>query len=182
MTANNQPTSGTESSVPGGGVTQPNPAQVAALQNMWAAMTALTQGHATPSSPDVAAPATTDDSRPADVGPAAAAPVTAAPAPVNASPSVPSATVFRSRAPWVVGALYHVVPAAGLIPIAEDGDEGLWYAIYRGLYVGITLNNALASAAVVGVSGSSMKGHKTQDRAVAAFNEMLDYNQVVVIQ
>ncbi|KAJ6518241.1 hypothetical protein C8R47DRAFT_1205305 [Mycena vitilis] len=172
MTANNQPTSGTVSSVPGGGGIQPpSPAQAAALQTMWAAMTALSQGHPAPSSPDVAAPATPDGSAPADAPPAAGAPSLR-----------PAPTAFRSSAPWVAGALYHVVPAAALVSIPEDGDETDWYAIYRGLYVGITLNNALATAAVVGVSGSSMKGHKTQDRALAAFNEMLLYHQIVVIQ
>ncbi|KAJ7642645.1 hypothetical protein DFH06DRAFT_1334029 [Mycena polygramma] len=180
MTTHTQPTSGTEPSVPGGAT----PAQVAALQSMWAAMTALSQGQAPASPPAVAAPAATDDAALDDAAPpvVAASPAPALAPPVNASPSVPAPTAFRSRAPWVVGALYHVVPAAPLVAIAEDGDEDLWYAIYRGLYVGITLNTALASAATVGVSGSSMKSHKTQDRALAAFNEMLNYNQIVVIQ
>ncbi|KAJ7930225.1 hypothetical protein B0H13DRAFT_2309928 [Mycena leptocephala] len=66
------------------------------------------------------------------------------------------------------------------MPIAEDehtgGDAPSWYAITRGLYVGITLSNALAVSAVVGVCGSSMKGYTTQAFALAAFNELLAYN------
>jgi hypothetical protein len=69
------------------------------------------------------------------------------------------------------------------MPIAEeDNSERLWYAITRGLYVGITLNNPLALAAVLGVSGSAMKGHKTQAKALAVFNELLAFNMVRVIQ
>ncbi|KAJ6465536.1 hypothetical protein C8R47DRAFT_1079315 [Mycena vitilis] len=177
MTAHNQSTPATDTSAPG----VATPAQVAALQTMWAAMTTLTQGQAPASPPPVvAAPATMDEAALGDEAPPlslAAAPTPALTPTVNATPSVPAPTAFRSRGPWVVGAVYHVVPAAPLVPILEDGDEDSWYAIYRGLYVGITLNNALASAAVVGVSGSSMKSHKTQDRALAAFNEMLRYNQ-----
>jgi hypothetical protein len=45
----------------------------------------------------------------------------------------------------------------------------------------VTLNNSLALAAVVGVSRSAMKSHKTQELAVAAFNEMLVYNLVHVL-
>jgi hypothetical protein len=69
------------------------------------------------------------------------------------------------------------------MPIAEDDtSERMWYCISRGLYVGITLSNPLALAAVVGVSGSSMKGHKTQAKAVAAFNEMLAFHMISVLQ
>jgi hypothetical protein len=69
------------------------------------------------------------------------------------------------------------------MPIAEeDQSERIWYCITRGLYVGITLNNPLALAAVIGVSGGAMKGHKTQSKALAAFNELLAFNMVLVIQ
>jgi hypothetical protein len=43
------------------------------------------------------------------------------------------------------------------------------------------MNNALAMAAVVGVSRSAMKSYKTQALALAAFNEMLTYNLVQVL-
>jgi hypothetical protein len=66
--------------------------------------------------------------------------------------SPPAITGFHTRGPWVVGTLYHVVLSAPLMPIAEDDiSECLWYCISRGLYVGITLSNPLALAAVVGV-------------------------------
>jgi hypothetical protein len=66
-------------------------------------------------------------------------------------------------------------------PDAVEGEEKQWYAITRGLYVGVTLSNSLAVNAVSGVSRSSMKGHATQALAAAAFNEMLAYNMVTVL-
>jgi hypothetical protein len=66
------------------------------------------------------------------------------------------------------------------MPIVEDEhideDTSPWYAITRGLYVGITLSNALAINAVVGICSSRMKGYATQ-----AFNELLANNMVAVI-
>ncbi|KAJ7435120.1 hypothetical protein B0H11DRAFT_2257619 [Mycena galericulata] len=75
------------------------------------------------------------------------------------------------------GGFYVVIPPAPLLPIAEP----IWYCITKGRYVGVTLNNALALAAVVGVSGGNMKGYKTQALALAAFNELLQYHMVAVI-
>ncbi|KAJ7886985.1 hypothetical protein B0H13DRAFT_2342626 [Mycena leptocephala] len=152
-----------------------DPAAIANFQNMWAAMTALSQGQVLPPAP----------------APVFAAPVqTATPevptaVPVVQNPVPPAHVGFHTRGPWVAGALYTVVPTAPLMPIAEDehtgGDAPSWYAITRGLYVGITLSNALAVNAVVGVRGSGMKGYTTQASALAAFNELLAYNMVAVI-
>ncbi|KAJ7881949.1 hypothetical protein B0H13DRAFT_2344882 [Mycena leptocephala] len=66
---------------------------------------------------------------------------------------------------------------------------GGWHALqsrsYRplvaGLYVGITLNNALALGAVSGVSRSTMKSFKSQVLALASFNELLGYGMVAVL-
>ncbi|KAJ7836826.1 hypothetical protein B0H13DRAFT_1912885 [Mycena leptocephala] len=97
----------------------------------------------------------------------------------------PSPTVgFRTRGPWVAGALYTVVPTGPLLAIAEDeytDEEGpTWYAITRGLYVGVTLSNALAVNAVVRVSGSNMRSFATQALALAAFNKLLGYNMIAI--
>ncbi|KAJ7884912.1 hypothetical protein B0H13DRAFT_2343483 [Mycena leptocephala] len=131
MTSFTQPAPGTDSPVPVAG-SQPNPAQVAALQSMWAAMNSLAQAQA-PQPPLPCLP------RP--------------PPRLKFLPLPPTASAgFRTRGPWVVGALYHVVPSGPLMPIAEDDtSERMWYCISRGLYVGITLSNPLALAAVVGV-------------------------------
>ncbi|KAJ7812690.1 hypothetical protein B0H13DRAFT_1926024 [Mycena leptocephala] len=104
---------------------------------------------------------------------AATAPVQVAPPPVVSTPapvaptSVPTVAPpptpagFRTHGPWVVGALYTVVPSGPLLLIAEpdavEGEEKQWYAITRGLYVGVTLSNSLAVNAVSGVSRSGMK-------------------------
>ncbi|KAJ7825681.1 hypothetical protein B0H13DRAFT_1918550 [Mycena leptocephala] len=177
MTNFPQPSSGTASVPVAAFAFPPNtdPAAIANFQNLWAAMTALSQGQAPAPAP----------------APALAAPVqTAAPpvpttAPVVQSPAPAAPVGFRTRGPWVAGALYTVVPTAPLMPIAEDEhvgeDASPWYAITRGLYVGVTLSNALAVNAVVGVRGSGMKGYATQALALAAFNELLAYNMVAVI-
>jgi hypothetical protein len=95
-------------------------------------------------------------------------------------------TGFRIRGPWVVGALYVVVPLQHLAPVAEstpanDEDEGPpWYCITRGKYIGITRNNFLALTAVTGVSAGCMKSYKTQVEALEVFNELLDYHMVSV--
>ncbi|KAJ7097099.1 hypothetical protein B0H15DRAFT_797819 [Mycena belliarum] len=127
---------------------------------------------------------------PAPVVAAPAPSVIAAPAPsVVAAPapsvvSVSSPLGFHTAGPWVAGSLYLVVPTGPLLPIAEDatGEETpAWYCITRGHYVGVTLSNPLALAAVSGVGSSSMKGYKTQALALAAFNQMLSFQMVVVI-
>jgi hypothetical protein len=64
----------------------------------------------------------------------------------------------------------------------EDNSKRLWYAITHSLYVGITLSNPLALVAVLGVSGSAMKGHKMQAKALAVINELLAFNMVRVMQ
>ncbi|KAJ7918083.1 hypothetical protein B0H13DRAFT_2321739 [Mycena leptocephala] len=144
-----------------------DPAAIANFQNMWATMTALSQGQV------FSAPVQT------------ATPEVPTAVPVVQNPVPPAHVGFRTRGPWVAGALYTVVPTAPLMPIAEDehtgGDAPSWYAITRGLYVSITLSNALAVNAVVGVRGSGMKGYTTQALALAAFNELLAYNMVAVI-
>ncbi|KAJ7103987.1 hypothetical protein B0H15DRAFT_942022 [Mycena belliarum] len=118
----------------------------------------------------------------------APAPVVAAPAPVVATP-VPAHTLhsgFLTWGPWVAGALYQVTPAGPLALIAEadlvpNEDPPLWYCITRGRYVGVTLNHALALAAVTGVPRNSMKSYKSQLQAVDAFNDMLQYHMVAVL-
>ncbi|KAJ7907846.1 hypothetical protein B0H13DRAFT_2331943 [Mycena leptocephala] len=162
MTSFNQPAPGTESSVPVAGTPQPNPAQVAALQSMWAAMNSLAQAQGPPlplMATPVATPAT----------PAPTQPVTLQTPPLPAAPCK-----HRFSHPWSLGRRLPLPcgPVGPLMPIAEeDQSERIWYCITRGLYVGITLNNPLALTAVIGVSGGAMKGHKTQSKALAAFNE-----------
>ncbi|KAJ7156553.1 hypothetical protein C8R43DRAFT_1125748 [Mycena crocata] len=105
----------------------------------------------------------------------------AAPAPVP----LPAPVGFMSTGPWVAGNLYLVVPTSPLLQLAEPEytvDEGpTWYCITKGKYIGLTLSNALALSAVVGVSGGNMKGYKTQAAALAAFNEMRGYGLVAVV-
>ncbi|KAJ7909715.1 hypothetical protein B0H13DRAFT_2330064 [Mycena leptocephala] len=117
--------------------------------------------------------------------PAPAPPATVQP-PVVAGLAPTPVVGFCTQGPWVAGALYVVVPTAPLLMVAEDElEEGTesptWYCITRGHYIGVTTSNALAINAVVGVPTNTMKGHKTQAKAVAAFNELLSYHMVTVI-
>ncbi|KAK7000639.1 hypothetical protein R3P38DRAFT_2797333 [Favolaschia claudopus] len=93
---------------------------------------------------------------------------------------------FRTAAPWLSGIRYLVVPTQHLQAIAEpqyDNPDNApsWYAISVGHYVGLTLSNAAALAATIGVSGGNMKKFKTQVEALAAFNANLDLGIVAVI-
>ncbi|KAJ6557482.1 hypothetical protein B0H19DRAFT_1261105 [Mycena capillaripes] len=169
MTSFTEASSGTESqpSVPvaaQGALTDPA-AAAAAFQTILNAMATFT--HASSPSEPVPAPVAT----PAAVL-ASAAPLVA---PVG----------FRTRGPWVSGALYQVVPVGPLTAIAEEETAAdstpYWYCITRGKYVGVTLSHALVLAAVSGVSRSLMKAYKTQILAVESSNEMLAFGMVAVI-
>ncbi|KAJ7343879.1 hypothetical protein DFH08DRAFT_871384 [Mycena albidolilacea] len=169
MTSFTNAASGTELSVPAATSPDADANTVAALQNMINAMATLSQAsQAQPLPPHTA------------------------PAPTVAQAAVPAATPaqvpagFRTRGPWIAGALFIVVPPEHLMPIPEapidsEADSPVWYCITKGKYIGITLSNPLALAAVVGVSGSRMKAYKTQVLALEAFNEMLDYRMVAVV-
>ncbi|KAJ7138903.1 hypothetical protein C8R46DRAFT_1047155 [Mycena filopes] len=194
-----QLSSGTDSPVPEAGVFEATASNAAALQEMRDAMTALklAPGSARllpvkatmetfPLPQDFASPPCVDASL------LVPAPVVALPDPAIpvASPSLPSLPsvapapgLFRTGGPWIAGALYHVVPSGPLLPVPQDEDEdGLWYCITSGTFVGVTLSQALASKAVVGVPRSGMKSHKTQARALAAFNELLRFDLVTVVE
>ncbi|KAJ7758929.1 hypothetical protein DFH07DRAFT_772276 [Mycena maculata] len=98
----------------------------------------------------------------------------------------PNTQGFHTSGPWVAGNLYVVIPTAPLLPIPEDPipddqEAPLWYAITRGRYIGVTLNNGLAINAVVGVRANNMKSYKTQALAISAFNEALHYRSAAVI-
>ncbi|KAJ7079709.1 hypothetical protein B0H15DRAFT_804277 [Mycena belliarum] len=125
----------------------------------------------------------------------APAPTSTAAAATPASPAVqlvtPAAAApamvpggFLTHGPWVAGSVYAVVPTGPLGLVAEDAiteQAEYWYCITRGLYVGVTISHALALGATSGVSRSAMKAYKSQQLAVAAFNDMLQYHMVGVV-
>ncbi|KAJ7751469.1 hypothetical protein B0H14DRAFT_3513253 [Mycena olivaceomarginata] len=171
-----------------------DPETVAALHTL-----VLALSHTRVTSPESPAAAAVPATAPPPAAALPAAPV-AAPAAVAAAPATvvaasavvaapavaaPAHVGFQTRGPWVAGALFLVVPTGPLTHIPEDpapeGLETLWYCITRGKYIGLTTNNSLAMAAVIGVSRSSMKSYKTQALAVAAFNEMLQFNLVQIL-
>ncbi|KAJ7436457.1 hypothetical protein B0H11DRAFT_2256162 [Mycena galericulata] len=101
--------------------------------------------------------------------PVAPAPPGATPAPVSPSPLEDPASEVAST--WFAGELYKEVPTAPLLPGHDHG--GGWYGVIRGRAVGLTLNNALAVNAVLGVSNHSMKSFKTLTQALDVFNHAL---------
>ncbi|KAJ7080883.1 hypothetical protein C8R43DRAFT_1143054 [Mycena crocata] len=164
-------------------------ASAVAAYHFFNAMASLNHGSqpvaaVNPQAPSMQATVVTTDAAPAPAAPAIVAP--AAPAPVLPAPSVtPTPTGFFTSGPWIAGNLYLVVPTGPLLPIGplEDTDvEGpVWYCITKGRYVGITLSNALALSAVVGVRHCCMKSYKTQALALAAFNELRPYGMVNIL-
>ncbi|KAJ7105444.1 hypothetical protein C8R43DRAFT_1140771 [Mycena crocata] len=199
--------SGAESAPVASNSTPHTQQQAAAFQLFAAAMASLTQGESfvlplhlnsvltlAPAPPvaggapaAVAVPAAVDNA-PAVSGNAAVAQpfvgATAAPQPAPQLVTVPSPTGFQTTGPWIAGALYVVVPGGPLLPVAEPeytGDDApLWYCITKGMFVGVTLSQGLASTATTGVRASAMKSYKTQIGALDAFNEMLRYGMVAV--
>ncbi|KAK6975115.1 hypothetical protein R3P38DRAFT_3238014 [Favolaschia claudopus] len=101
------------------------------------------------------------------------------------APATPSQPLLRTTGPWIVGYFYIVVPPQHLAAIPETpeaGEEsGVWYCISKGRYVGVTLVHSVALAAIVGVSGGSMRSYKTQVKALDAFNAALDFHSVAVV-
>ncbi|KAJ7031437.1 hypothetical protein C8F04DRAFT_897630, partial [Mycena alexandri] len=65
--------------------------------------------------------------------------------------------------------------------LADEESSPIWYSITKGTFIGVTLSNHMALAATVGVSGSRMKGYKSQVLALAAFNEMQQFGLLAVI-
>ncbi|KAJ7805455.1 hypothetical protein B0H14DRAFT_3485131 [Mycena olivaceomarginata] len=143
----------------------------------------------TPVASEAEAPSSAPEATPRSVDPRTVAAIqhlALVVAPPAATPPTVAPPGFQNQGPWVAGALYLVVPSGPLaaVPEAEPAEGEApppWYCITRGKHVGVMLNNSLALAAVVGVSRSAMKSHKTQELAVAAFNEMLVYNLVHVL-
>ncbi|KAJ7123801.1 hypothetical protein C8R43DRAFT_1135852 [Mycena crocata] len=159
MTDLSQTSSGTVP-VPGAANSQGSDGTVAALQLIGAAMTTLAQQHSSSAG-------TSPGAVPAAV---AATTVNLPQAPVG----------LQNHGPWLAGGLYTVVPSGPLLPATTPGDDGVWYCITRGHFVGITPNNALALNAVTGVTANAMKSYKTQALALAAFNGLQSYGMVSV--
>ncbi|KAK6971923.1 hypothetical protein R3P38DRAFT_3241328 [Favolaschia claudopus] len=204
MTSFNPPAPGTELPVPGGANTSSNDATAAALHTMLSAMAILTQPHP----PDAAVPvasrvslgptvvvptAATVPAAPASPPAASASPppAPASPPPAPAAPPAVAAPAhplpgLRTSGPWIAGSMFLVVPTQHLQAIVEPTyatpeEAPRWYSITKGKYVGVTTNNALAVAAVSGVSGFNMKKHRTQLLALAEFNLMHDYHMVTIL-
>ncbi|KAJ7744436.1 hypothetical protein DFH07DRAFT_963662 [Mycena maculata] len=160
---------GTESSVPGAG-TDFDTAQTFAAFQAFMALANKQAGSPVIASTGVDVPDAQPEPEPAP--PSALA---------DLPPSVNSAG-FRTSGPWIVGALYIVIPTGGLLPIADDATlERYWYCVTKGRYVCVTLSHALAWAAISSVSGGVMKAYKSQADAIAAFNESLQYHMVTVV-
>ncbi|KAJ7168775.1 hypothetical protein C8R46DRAFT_1033946 [Mycena filopes] len=106
---------------------------------------------------------------------AANALATAAGAPPQPSPAVTSASSgIQYTGPWIAGALYGVVPTGPLTPIPDNGER--WYAITKGLYIGITNSVNIADGAVTRVSEALRTGFPSQLDALNAFNQALALN------
>ncbi|KAK7030003.1 hypothetical protein R3P38DRAFT_3513893 [Favolaschia claudopus] len=117
-----------------------------------------------------------------------AAPVVAAPAaPVVAAPAAPAVaapTFVRTTPPWEVGGFFGNIPPQPLTAIPDPphaGDDSVWYCIYQGKFVGVTLSHGAALSATVGVRGGRMRSYKTQLLALHAFNDALASHGIAVV-
>ncbi|KAJ7860811.1 hypothetical protein B0H14DRAFT_2576383 [Mycena olivaceomarginata] len=161
MTSFTPVASGTEASVPVASTTGSDPNTVAALQSLANAMASLSQASQAQAAPQ-AAPTPT-------IAPVVTVPAAAAvPAPTSAG--------FRTHGPWIAASSPHRGSPSTTARTFLTGT-----ALPKANMSVSPLSNALALAAVVGVSGSQMKAYKTQVLALEAFNEMLDYRLVSVV-
>ncbi|KAK6969165.1 hypothetical protein R3P38DRAFT_3244018 [Favolaschia claudopus] len=110
---------------------------------------------------------------------------TVTPAPPISVPALGPNINFRTGPPWLVGELYIVIPMQHLAAIPDpprvEGEETYWYCITQGRFVGVTVTHAVALAATRGVSGGTMKAHRSQVAALEAFNVALDYRMITVV-
>ncbi|KAK7028699.1 hypothetical protein R3P38DRAFT_3190316 [Favolaschia claudopus] len=127
------------------------------------------------------------------VAPPVAQPVAQPVAPLVAPPPAPISRLppavlaqLRTSAPWIFGSLYITIPPQHLSaipdpPLPAGEDFQYWYCISKGTFVGITLDQGLASLGTLGVSGATWKAHKSQAQALQAFNQYLDLHMVRVV-
>ncbi|KAJ7116754.1 hypothetical protein C8R46DRAFT_1239369 [Mycena filopes] len=106
---------------------------------------------------------------------AANALATAAGAPPQPSPAPTSASAgIQYTGPWIARALYGVVPTGPLTPISNNGKH--WFAITKGLYIGVTNSVSIADSAVTRISHALCTGFNSQQDALDAFNQALAFN------
>ncbi|KAJ7176157.1 hypothetical protein C8R43DRAFT_1118684 [Mycena crocata] len=163
MTDLSQTSPGT-ASVPGAANSQGSDGTVAALQLLGAAMTTLAQQQQGKSSGPIPPSHNTDI------------------APFQVPRQLPRLLLFPPpRPPLCPTPTSLKLPSASRATVLVPGDDGLWYCITKGRYVGITPSNPLALHAVTGVTGNAMKSYKTQAQALLAFNNFQRYGMVTVV-
>ncbi|PBK62347.1 hypothetical protein ARMSODRAFT_980807 [Armillaria solidipes] len=86
-------------------------------------------------------------------------------------------TTPHDDTPWVAGKKFYVVPPQPLVT-TNVLQSKTWYAVYKGLWVGVVTSLNTANSATLGVSNCSQKGFKNQLDAVNAFNEALDEKEI----
>ncbi|KAJ7244507.1 hypothetical protein C8J57DRAFT_1524984 [Mycena rebaudengoi] len=182
---NQAPAPGTGSVPAAGSAPPPAAGPTAVFQLLTAALAALNGPGSDPTAVALLSAALAALALPSGgVSVAAVTPVAAPPSPMDTTPTAAAPAVVPvglaapplmlcTTGPWLVEGLYLVVPTGPLTAVVDDGAEHLWYCITKGRYVGVTTVNALAIAAVSGVSSGSMISHKTQALAMASFNTLL---------
>ncbi|KAK0246135.1 hypothetical protein EDD85DRAFT_783836 [Armillaria nabsnona] len=81
---------------------------------------------------------------------------------------------------WVAGKKFHEIPPQPII-ISNVVSSNKWYAVFKGLWVGIVTSFNMASSATDGVSTAFKRGFKSQQAVVDAFNKALDDGIVAIL-
>ncbi|KAK7018522.1 hypothetical protein R3P38DRAFT_3200900 [Favolaschia claudopus] len=108
----------------------------------------------------------------------------APPAPKDKTAGFPAPLVKLLRGtdgPFSANEIFSVVPGSSLQSIPEDPVAAEWYTVFRGRFVGVFDQYALADFAVAGVGQGARKQYNTQAEALEAFNKALTWGGVVVI-
>ncbi|KAJ6629903.1 hypothetical protein B0H10DRAFT_2208473 [Mycena sp. CBHHK59/15] len=124
---------------------------------------------------------------PAPAAAPSSAPNTAKPGPAapakNVGAGLPPALLALLRdadGPFFANQVFKAAPAEALAPVEEDVPAPEWYVIFRGRFVGVVDQYALADLAISGVAHSARKSYTTQGDALHAFNQALEWGGVQV--
>ncbi|KAK6997416.1 hypothetical protein R3P38DRAFT_2797728 [Favolaschia claudopus] len=107
--------------------------------------------------------------------------VAAAPKDKTAGFPAPLIELLRTDGPFLANEVFSVAPTSPLQAVPEETPAKEWYAVFRGRFVGVVNQYALADFAVAGVGQGARKMYDTQSEALAAFNDTLTWGGVIVL-
>ncbi|KAJ7062447.1 hypothetical protein B0H15DRAFT_807883 [Mycena belliarum] len=91
------------------------------------------------------------------------------------------ASLLRWTGPWTANVIYSVAPTGPLAPVEEPSPAPEWYCIFRGRFVGVIDQFAVAHFGIRNVSNAAQKSYSTQAHALEAFNKVVEWGGIEVV-